>query len=390
LTLMCGASRPLRSRLLHPESARAFCSGFSICAGVGFQSSGYVLGMTDDRTPPEGTPPLRAVPPLATDETLVSPPVRRTIREQRVVIVPPEGAATPGAVHEEERVGVAGDGSVVREFDRVEQPPVQPPEDRRRNWWPWAISGVLLLILVGLAIWYFTRDQKSTVSPVIGQTSTAAVSRLQQDGFKTQIIRRVSARRPGTVVGEQPAGGSKASKGSLVMLTVAAAATSVPVPNAVGVAQADARDRLVAAGFLVKSFSVSSDQPVGTVVAQAPAAGEKTARGTAVRINVSKGSATTNVPSEVGTDSATAQQALAAKGFKPSVTQVPSDQPVGTVVAQSPSGGQARKGAGVQLNVSNGPAATTTTTPATTDTTPTTSTSTTTTSTGSGTTTTTP
>jgi beta-lactam-binding protein with PASTA domain len=340
--------------------------------------------MTDDRTPPEDTPPP------APDETLVQ---RRTVREQRVVIVPPAGAGgAPGAVHEEERVGVAGDGSVVREFDRVEQPPVQPPDERRRNWWPWAISAVLLLILIGLAIWYFTRDQKSTVTPVIGQTSTLAVSRLQQDGFKTQIIRRVSSRRPGTVVGEQPAGGSKASKDSLVTLTVAAAPTSVHVPNAVGVAQAEARDRLVAAGFLVKSFPVSSTQPVGTVVAQAPAAGEKATRGTSVRINVSKGSATTNVPSEVGTDSATAQQDLAAKGFKPSVTQVPSDQPSGTVVAQSPSGGQARKGASVQLNVSNGQATTTTTTPATTDTTPTTTatTTTTTTSTGSGTTTTSP
>jgi eukaryotic-like serine/threonine-protein kinase len=300
---------------------------------------------------------------------------------QRQVVVPPADA---GAVHEQERVGVLPDGSVVREFDRIEQ----PPTDGRRNWWPWAVSGILLLVLIGLAIWYLTRDEKATVTPVLGQTAPTAVTRLQQDGFKTQIIRRVSGRRPGTVVGEQPAGGSKAGKGSLVVLTVASAATSVSVPNAVGVAQGDARDRLVAAGFRVKSFSVSSDQPVGTVVAQAPAAGEKISRGTAVRINVSKGSATATVPSEVGQTSADAQHDLAAKGFKSSTVQVPSDQPAGTVVAQSPSGGQSRKGAGVQLNVSTGPVATTTTMPATTDTTPTTTT--TTTSTGSGTTTTTP
>ena len=131
-----------------------------------------------------------------------------------------------------------------------------------------------------------------------------------------------------------------------------------------------------------------SGQPVGTVVAQAPAAGEKIARGTAVRINVSKGSATAIVPSEVGQTSDDAQRDLAAKGFKPGILQVPSDQPAGTVVAQSPSGGQARKGTRVQLNISSGPAATTTTTPATTDTLPTTTA--TTTSSTSGTTTTTP
>jgi eukaryotic-like serine/threonine-protein kinase len=227
---------------------------------------------------------------------------------------------------------------------------------------------------------------------VIGQTATSAVSRLQAQGFKTQIVRRVSARAPGTVVGEQPAGGSKADKGSLVTLTVAAAATSVAVPNAVGIAQGDGRDRLVNAGFKVTSVSVYSDQPVGTVVAQAPAAGQKTARGTAVRINVSKGSATVDVPSEVGVTSDIAQQNLAAKGFKPSIVQVPSDQPSGTVVAQSPSGGQSRTGANVQLNVSKGPTATTTTAPAVTTTTATTSTTptTTTTSASGGSTTTTP
>ena len=345
--------------------------------------------MTEDRIPPAGTPTRGPIEPVAVDEALVQ---RRAVREQRVVIPPAAAGVTPGAVHEEERVGVGPDGSVVREYDRVEQPPV----DQRRNRWPWIISAILLLILAGLAIWYFTKSSQSTVTPVMGQTSVTAVSRLEQDGFKTQIIRRVSGRRPGTVVGEQPAGGSKADKGSLVVLTVAAAPTSVAVPNAVGVAQAEARDRLVAAGFLVKSVSVSSDQPVGTVVAQAPAAGQKIDRGTTVRINVSKGSATANVPSEVGVASAAAQQDLASKGFKPSVVQVPSDQPTGTVVAQSPSGGQARKGASVQLNVSQGPAATTTTTPATTTgTTPATTTTaptttSTTTSTGSGTTTTTP
>jgi eukaryotic-like serine/threonine-protein kinase len=317
--------------------------------------------MTDQRTPPEDVPARPPVP----EETLVERPVRRVVRQQ--VVVPPDAGVTPGAVHEQERVGVAGDGSVVREYDRLEQPPV----DHRRNWWPWIISAILLLALIGLGVWYLTRDDKATVTPVMGQTSTAAVARLQSDGFKTQIIRRVSARRPGTVIGEQPVGGSKAAKGAVVVLTVAAPPTSAAVPNAVGVGQGAARDRLVAAGFQVKSVSVSSEQPVGTVVAQAPAAGEKIARGTTVRINVSKGSATANVPSEVGQMSDAAQHDLAAKGFRPTVLQVPSDQPTGTVVAQSPSGGQARKGASVQLNVSKGPgtvtAQTTVTTPATTE-----------------------
>ena len=142
--------------------------------------------MSNQRIPPEGTPARPA------DATIGKPPVQRVVREERVVVPPGDPGVTPGAVHEEERVGVLPDGSVVREFDRIEQPPVD-----RRNWVPWAIAVVLLIVLAGLAIWYFARDEKATVAPVIGQTSTTAVTRLQQDGFKTQIIRRVSVAAPG-------------------------------------------------------------------------------------------------------------------------------------------------------------------------------------------------
>jgi beta-lactam-binding protein with PASTA domain len=304
--------------------------------------------MTDERIPPPEGPP---------DETLVAQPASRIVREERVVVPPAGPVVVPGAVHEEERVGVGADGSVVREYDRLEQPPV----GRTRSWWPWIISAVLLLILIGLGIWYFTRGEKATVAPVVGQPVAAAVTRLEQAGFKTQITRRVGDARPGIVLEERPAGGSQADKGSTVALVVSAAPGTVTVPNAVGIPQGEARDRLVAAGFKVTDASVSSAQPTGTVVAQSPPAGDKVARGTSVRINVSKGSATANVPSEVGQTSDAAQRDLANKGFRPAVVQVPSDQPLGTVVAQSPAGGQARKGSSVQLNVSKGPAATTTT-----------------------------
>jgi eukaryotic-like serine/threonine-protein kinase len=125
---------------------------------------------------------------------------------------------------------------------------------------------------------------------------------------------------------------------------------------------------------------VFSDQPRGTVVAQQPAAGGHVAPGSLVRLNISKGSANVDVPSEVGNPVTQAQSELAAKGLKPTVTRVPSDQPIDTVVAQAPAGGQVRKGSTVQLNVSKGAPATTTATttaPAQTTTTATTQTTTT-------------
>jgi serine/threonine-protein kinase len=106
---------------------------------------------------------------------------------------------------------------------------------------------------------------------------------------------------------------------------------------------------------------VFSDQATGTVVAQDPAAGDRVAPGTKVRLNVSKGKGSADVPSEVGVLVDQASSDLTAKGFKPTVVRVASDQPIDTVVSQSPSGGQARKGAAVQLDVSEGPPTTTTT-----------------------------
>jgi beta-lactam-binding protein with PASTA domain len=76
---------------------------------------------------------------------------------------------------------------------------------------------------------------------------------------------------------------------------------------------------------------------------------------------VSKGAAGVNVPREVGTTVDQARSDLAGAGLKPVVTRVPSNQPIDSVVAQSPPGGQAHKGSTVQLNVSDGPQTTTTT-----------------------------
>ena len=201
--------------------------------------------MTDDRIPPPEDIP---------DETLVARPARRVVQEERVVVPPEDPDVMPGAVHEEERVGMRADGSVVREYDRLEQPPVV----RTRNRWPWIIAAILLLILIGLGIWYFTRADQATVTPVVGQPVGTAVTRLEQDGFKTQITRRVSDARPDRVLEQRPAGGSQADKGATVALVVSAAPGTVTVPNAVGIPQGEARDRLVAAGFKVTSASVSS------------------------------------------------------------------------------------------------------------------------------------
>jgi beta-lactam-binding protein with PASTA domain len=285
--------------------------------------------------------------------------------------VPPGSDVDVDVVQEEERTHVLPDGTVVSERARVEQ------RSRVRELLPWILIGLLLALLVGgFAVWYFTRSSTKPVPAVVGLRIDDAVTRLQQDGFKVQIARQSNAKPPGVVFGQDPAPDTKADEGSTVRLLVSNGPGTLAVPNAVGLTESEARSQLVDAGFAVTTRRVFSDEPAGTVVAQEPAAGERVAPGTKVRLNVSKGSANVEVPDEVGNTVDQAQSELAAKGFKVSITRVPSEQPVDTVVAQDPSGGQARKGSTVRLSVSEGPPAATTepatTTTVTTETTSTT------------------
>jgi eukaryotic-like serine/threonine-protein kinase len=285
--------------------------------------------------------------------------------------VPPGSDVDVDVVQEEERTHVLPDGTVVRERARVEQ------RSRVRELLPWILIGLLLALLVGgFAVWYFTRSSTKPVPAVVGLRIDDAVTRLQQDGFKVQIARQSNAKPPGVVFGQDPAPDTKADEGSTVRLLVSNGPGTLAVPNAVGLTESEARSQLVEAGFAVTTRRVFSDEPAGTVVAQEPAAGERVAPATKVRLNVSKGSANVEVPDEVGNTVDQAQSELAAKGFKVSITRVPSEQPVDTVVAQDPSGGQARKGSTVRLSVSEGPPAATTepatTTTVTTETTSTT------------------
>lgn len=162
----------------------------------------------------------------------------------------------------------------------------------------------------------------------------------------------------------------------------------VAVPAVVGEQQAAAEQTLGAAGLEVTAVTVPSQAPKGAVVAQHPAATANARHGSAVRINVSAGStattnahATTNAQATTTAQAATtttapaqqqpaaasvpgvtndelqpAVQQLATAGFRISLQYVPSDDPLGTVVAQAPqSGGSAPAGSHVTVNAASGP-----------------------------------
>jgi len=277
------------------------------------------------------------------------------VREERVVA--PGAGPVPGphereqaVVRETETVTQLEDGSIATERVRT--------EDRRRA--GGERLGLLLGLLALLALaalggwWLLTREDTKQVPAVVGLASADAVQRVESDGFDAQTSTQPDDAPAGQVVEQQPTAGTDADKGSTVTLLVSGGPATVAVPNAVGVTEAEARDRLVQAGFQVRSREVFSDETPGTVVAQSPAAGSDADADAEVTINVSKGSGLVDVPSVVGLSRADAEAQLSDAGLEANVVDVPSDDPAGTVVAQNPVGGTLRKGSAVRLNVSTG------------------------------------
>jgi serine/threonine-protein kinase len=267
-----------------------------------------------------------------------------------------DDVVAPGIVSEEERVQLESDGTVSRRYDRIEQPPVR--QRRRFDEIGWALLALLVLGLIALGVWWYLAHRgpsKQTVPAVTDEPVATAVNQLQSRGFKTQIRSQTHAGTPGTVYGQNPSSGARVNKGSTVGLLVSKGPAAVVVPNAVGLTDATARDKLVTAGLKVTEKRVFSKDPLGSVVAQNPAAGSKATKGASVRINVSKGTGVAIVPTVVGLTVGAAETQLAKAGLTGVVQfHVASAKPAGIVVAQAPPGGQAKIGSKVQLNVSNG------------------------------------
>jgi serine/threonine-protein kinase len=264
---------------------------------------------------------------------------------------PLSGPVAPPRVHEEERVVTDARGRTLRVVERTEE----PPRRRRPNLVP------ALLIVLGLAVgvlavaWYLTREDAAAVPSVTGSTAEEAVSRVEAEGFVAAVENRPDDAPDGTVIDQDPQGGVEADEGSTVRIVVSSGPETRPLPNAVGLDETAARDRLAAAGYEVEVTEVFSDErPRGTVVSQDSPAGRQVPVGETVRLEVSKGPEFVQLPSLVGRSADSAEAQLEQLGLQANVVEVPSREPAGTVVAQHPGPGRVRVGSTVRLNASKG------------------------------------
>jgi beta-lactam-binding protein with PASTA domain/tRNA A-37 threonylcarbamoyl transferase component Bud32 len=143
------------------------------------------------------------------------------------------------------------------------------------------------------------------VPNVEGQQQSKAETILQNDGFAVVIQQDTTSTEPaGTVVSQNPIGGTTVAPGSKVTLSVSGAAS---VPNVVGLSQASATTSLQSAGFKVNVETVAGQNGTapGNVWQQNPTANSTAAPGSSVTILVQPQLATTT-PSPSVTPSPTA------------------------------------------------------------------------------------
>jgi beta-lactam-binding protein with PASTA domain len=201
---------------------------------------------------------------------------------------------------------------------------------------------------------------------VVGQPAAAAVKVLQARKLKPVLHNAASQATPGTVFAQKPKAGATVKPGQTVVLQVAKASATLAVPDVTGQTQQQAVAALRQAGLTATTAQVPSSQPKGNVVAQHPAAGQKTARGKAVLLNISNGptpaptstkaatttQTTTTAPSGndyTGMRLGAAVQKLAQGRQQAIVVYVTSSKPAGVIVSNSRAGSRER------LQVSSGP-----------------------------------
>ena len=171
------------------------------------------------------------------------------------------------------------------------------------------VAAAVILIVVGLIVANGSPSRRSTAS---GPTTTASTSTVGGTvsvplGVGTQVANAsqemsavglqvstsyVANNSPsGSVLSQNPAAGSKVSRGSAVTLVVSGGPSSIHVPTMIGLSQAQAGNVLSEAGLSVGTISESASSivSVGVIISQNPAPGSSAAPGSSVDLVVSTG-----------------------------------------------------------------------------------------------------
>lgn len=305
----------------------------------------------EDRTRVVPLPPgVRAAAPDAG--------VARTSRIELPAETPPADAAAP--LDDPDDEGDAA-GGVDAGDDAPAAGNAEAGSRSRRRPRAWGLAVVALLLLaVGVGVWYINSGQFLHTPGVIGLSRAEAEERLRDAGLDVAVEEEFSRVVPvDHVIASDPERGERVRRHATVTLTVSLGPPVAVVPNLRGLPLDEARQQLQEAGLTPGEVSraFSEEVPRGSVIDTDPEAGAEHRPNAPVDLVVSRG-ARLDVPDVVGLPEGTAMQRLREAGFEVEVAdeRVYSEEEPGTVARQSPAGGgSAAAGETVRLAISKGP-----------------------------------
>jgi serine/threonine-protein kinase len=218
--------------------------------------------------------------------------------------------------------------------------------------------GLLVLILIGLMIFAFTRPEKVDVPRVVGQQLSDARDRLDRAGFEQVEVERERSLAPvDRVLRQDPDPGEAAPQDEPVTLIVSDGPGQVRVPSVKGFPQERAIKELNKAGLKVTADPQASETVKrGFAVGTSPAAGTEVDRASRVRLFVSSGPERISVPDVLGLTRESAETRITREGLDVRVQTEESEEAENEVIAQSPgAGSKLNRGDEVTITVATAP-----------------------------------
>lgn len=201
--------------------------------------------------------------------------------------------------------------------------------------------------------------EKVAVPSLIDQTQDQAESKLKELGLTPQVsVEENLDKEVGKVFRQNPTGGTKVDKGTVVQITVSKGKNTVAVPNVVGTQAAEAEAQLRGGQYQLDVKLVpdeTSTRPEGEVLKQDPISGTRLEIGKLVTLTVSAPKAVT-IPDVTGQTAATATANLTRLNLEVTAVDEASDTvEAGKTIRTDPvAGTQVKARSKVTLFVSSG------------------------------------
>jgi serine/threonine-protein kinase len=194
-------------------------------------------------------------------------------------------------------------------------------------------------------IYVSTGKPRVAVPDVLGAREADAVLTLRRAGLVPDVRDIFSDKPTGTVIAQDPKGGTSVVKGTTVRINISKGQQNIGIPSVIGQSFDEASRQLRAAGLTPVRVDVESSEPKGRVVDQNPAPGSLQPPGTEVELSVSTGEEKTTVPDVLNLDEETARSNLENDGWVVVVRDTATDNPDedGVVLSQTPGPGEEAK-----------------------------------------------